>query len=156
MLVINIEIEGSKEVQEELKTRFLARLNTNLQEAIKISGHKIEADAINISPFYKGEYAEKMSAEFPEPLTTEVGPHAPHAPFVEFDTRPHFPPVQPLVEYAHLKLQKSGKEAEQVGFMIARKISKVGTKGQHILERAWDGNQETVTNIFLKAVEDSL
>lgn len=49
---------------------------------------------------------------------------------VELGTRPHFPPVAPLQHWVERKLGLSGKEAKSVAFLIARAISKRGTKAQ--------------------------
>lgn len=173
-MLIKIEIEGLDEVKDFLGAGFLARLDRNIQEAIKDSGQKVEVDAVDLAAgaVYKGEFMEKISAEFPDPYTAKVGSSAPHAPYVELDTRPHFPPIKPMIKYAHLKLglpygKALGKRvgfrylrkeetAEQVGFLLARKISKVGTKGQHILERAGTQNEETIKNIFIKSVGDAI
>lgn len=66
-----------------------------------------------------------------------VSINAPHARFVEYGTRPHFPPVQALAEWAYRKgLADSPEEAQQVGLAIARKIAKEGTKPRHFLKRA--------------------
>lgn len=54
---------------------------------------------------------------------------------VEFGTRPHFPPVAPLERWAQTKLGKSG-----LGFVIARKIAREGTKAQPYAEPAFKDN----------------
>lgn len=170
-MFLKIEIEGLEELKGELAGRFLARLDRNIQDALKTSAHKVEADAVNLAAgsVYKGEFMEKIAAEFPEPFRAEIGSSAPHAPFVELDTRPHFPwnkqdDVNPMIEYAHIKLRfpykgkgkKEGKTAEQVGFLLARKISRVGTKGQHIFLKAGTQNEEIIEKIFIKAVGDAI
>ena len=43
--------------------------------------------------------------------------------YVEFGTSPHFPPIEPLAFWAKNKFSLSEKEAKQVGFLVARKIS---------------------------------
>jgi len=90
---------------------------------------------------------------------------APYAEYVEYGTGPHWPPLQPLVDWAHRVLglpyaRKKGERAkgfragkrlgfseaagmregtaEQVGFLIAKKIAEKGTESQPYLRRALD------------------
>ena len=73
---------------------------------------------------------------------------------VEIGTKPHFPPLEPLIDWVKVKLNISGeKEARGVAFLIARKISRQGTKGQRPFGQAFDANQEQVAAIFARAGE---
>lgn len=65
---------------------------------------------------------------------TELKPH--YAPDIEFGTRPHFPPVAPLQEWAIKKLHVSQGESRRVGFAIARAIARRGTKARPIFHTA--------------------
>ena len=62
--------------------------------------------------------------------------------YVEDDTRPHWPPVDKILEWVRIKPvlpnpDTSGKlpTEKQLAFLISRKISEVGTTGSHDLER---------------------
>ncbi len=74
-----------------------------------------------------------------------------HAVPVELGTKPHMPPIQPLADWAQHKLGVSEKEARSVGFLIARKISKKGTEGAHMFERAFNDNESQVEQIYDRA-----
>ena len=63
--------------------------------------------------------------------------------YVENDTRPHWPPVNKILEWIRVKPvlprpDKNGKlpTPEGLAFLIARKISRAGTKGTHDLEES--------------------
>lgn len=63
--------------------------------------------------------------------------------YVENDTRPHWPPVNKILEWIRAKPvlprpDKNGKlpTPEGLAFLIARKISRAGTKGTHDLEES--------------------
>lgn len=63
--------------------------------------------------------------------------------YVEYDTKPHFPPVNALIRWIEIKpvLPKpmaNGKlpTPKQLAYLIGRKISEVGTKGSHDLAEA--------------------
>lgn len=64
--------------------------------------------------------------------------------YVEDDTRPHWPPVDKILEWVHIKpvlpTPINGKlpTEKQLAFLISRKISEVGTTGSHDLERTME------------------
>jgi hypothetical protein len=62
--------------------------------------------------------------------------------FLENGTRPHFPPVDKILEWVRIKpvlprADAKGKlpSQEQLAFLIARKISQVGTEGTHLFDK---------------------
>lgn len=79
---------------------------------------------------------------------------SPHAPHVEFGTRPHTPPVQPLIDWALAKLPgvDSEEEARSAAFAIRSKISKVGTKPNPVWRTTYQDNVAKVRAIFAAAV----
>lgn len=78
----------------------------------------------------------------------EVGTPMNYAVPVEIGTKPHFPPIQPLADWAEHKLGVPREEARSVGFLIARKISQKGTEGVHMFERAFATNEPQVQQFF--------
>lgn len=85
----------------------------------------------------------------------EYGSYKSYAAAVENGTRPHFPPVSPLIHWVQIKGIANGDAATQVAWAIAHHISKMGTRPQpFILPGAqygaskWEG--------FLKAEIDKL
>jgi len=80
-----------------------------------------------------------------------VGTSLRHAEAVELGTRPHFPPVQPLADWAQFKLGVPAAQARSVGFLIARKISRVGTEGAHMFRDAFEANRGQVERIYADA-----
>lgn len=67
----------------------------------------------------------------------EVFLDAPHAAFIEYGTRPHHPPLEPLAEWAYRKgIADTEEEALEVASAIAWKIAKYGTLPYHFFERA--------------------
>ena len=67
---------------------------------------------------------------------------------VEAGTKPHFPPVAPIRHWVERKLGITGKEAGSVAFLIARAISKRGTKGAGMFEKSFDENEAAVIRIL--------
>lgn len=54
----------------------------------------------------------------------------------ERGARPHWPPPEPIQAWVRRKLGVSEKQVRSVAFLIARKISRVGMKGQAMAYRA--------------------
>ena len=77
-----------------------------------------------------------------------VGTPAVYGEPVEMGTRPHFPPVAPIRFWVEKKLGYSGKEAQSVAFLIARAISRRGTKPRKMFHRGMDENRARVTAIL--------
>ena len=66
--------------------------------------------------------------------------------YVEDDTRPHFPPVNKLLEWVNIKPvlprpDRNGRipSPQSLAFLIGRAISRHGTKGSHDLQQVKDG-----------------
>lgn len=67
---------------------------------------------------------------------------------VEYGTKPHFPPAGPLQHWVETKLGISGKEAKSVAYLIARAISRRGTKGAQMFGQGFSENETAVMRIL--------
>ena len=62
---------------------------------------------------------------------------APHAPYIEHGTRPHWPPLGPLADWARRKgLADDDEEAEEIAYAIAAQISRWGTPARQYFQKA--------------------
>ncbi len=96
----------------------------------------------------KGSIAARDPIVFADTVIGAVGTSLAHAVPVELGTRPHFPPVAPLRDWAEHVLGVSGDEAKGVAWAVARKIAREGTKGAHMFERAFETNRAQVERMF--------
>lgn len=96
----------------------------------------------------RGSIAAREPRVLGDNVIGEVGTPLNYAVPVELGTRPHFPPVQPLADWAEFKLGVPREEAGTVGFLIARKIAREGTEGAFMFQRAFDANEPQVQRIF--------
>lgn len=80
-----------------------------------------------------------------------VGTAAAYAIPVELGTKPHFPPILPLVDWVIAKLGVPEKEAKGVAFLIARKISRRGTTGAAMFRKGFDKTERRVQQAFVDA-----
>ena len=81
----------------------------------------------------------------------EVGTPMNYAIPVELGSKPHFPPIEPLKDWVRQKLNVPAEEVGQVAFLIARKISKQGTKGAHMFRDAFVANRAQVERMYDEA-----
>lgn len=77
-----------------------------------------------------------------------VGTPAIYGEPVEFGTRPHFPPVKAIQHWVEKKLRISGKDARSVAFLIARAISRRGTKGAKMFGKGVQISESDVIRIL--------
>lgn len=66
--------------------------------------------------------------------------------YVEYDTKPHFPPVSKILEWVEIKpviprplASDKIPSPKQLAFLIGRAIYEHGTKGSHDLQKVKDG-----------------
>ena len=97
-----------------------------------------------------GMHSEESVTEFG--VTGITGSSLIYAQPVELGTRPHFPPVEALTDWVRLKLGISDeREVRSVAFLIARKISRVGTKGAFMFRDAVKRLEPVMEARFVRA-----
>jgi len=83
-----------------------------------------------------------------------LGTPAKYGEAIEDGTKPHFPPVKPILFWVKRKLGLTGKEAKSVAYAIVQKIGKKGTYGTHMFQYGFDRNEQTVINILKQIQSD--
>lgn len=76
---------------------------------------------------------------------TPIGEAKKYAPFVEYDTRPHWPPIGAVQGWAH----RHGIPA----YLVARSIALHGTKGAHMFEQ---GILNVDTDSMMQEISDAI
>jgi len=84
----------------------------------------------------------------PSDFVREVYSDTDYGVYVEFGTRPHFPPLEPIKDWARRVIGDEG-----VAFPIARKISREGTEAQPFLRPALDEFQSQMARFWQRAIE---
>ena len=113
----------------------------------------LERAVKNLSPegagpiHFRDTIFHKVTA-FGESTQGLLGSAAVYGAPLEFGTRPHFPPIKPILFWVEKKLGLAGKEAKSAAFCIARAISKHGTKGAHMFEKGFAMNEAQVISIL--------
>jgi hypothetical protein len=76
-----------------------------------------------------------------------------YAPYIEGGTKPHRPPIQPLIDWAVAKLGLGEDEAKGAAFAIARTIGVRGTKPNPVWRTVWDRSQAEIRRKFDAAMQ---
>lgn len=76
-----------------------------------------------------------------------------YAEAVELGTKPHFPPLAPLMDWVVQKLGVPFQDVRSVAFLIARKISRKGTTGAFMFTKTYARQEAAVKVMFERALE---
>lgn len=153
-LEVHLDIQGSAEIARafELAPEIVLE---ELERATWESELLLEREVKERTPVgvgggggLKGSIAAREPRRLADGVIGVVGTPLNYAVPVELGTKPHFPPVKPLAEWAVRKLGVDPSEARSVGFLIARKISRKGTKGAHMFEEGFKANRRQVVQFF--------
>lgn len=155
MIPVHIEFEGLAELQaawakapdlvaEEL-TAAIWEASLYLQREVQ------EGTPVGATSLLRNSIIAQAPERDGERITGEVTTGLSYAAPVEIGTRPHFPPIAPLQDWAVAKLGVSAEESRGVAFAIARKIAREGTQGAKMFERAFNEGREQVTAIVERA-----
>lgn len=152
-----------------------------LKKAVKDAGHKgirqglsIEQDAavrsVRAQRFATGHLAQSIQVknvvDDGDTISGSMGPEAPYAPFVEYDTRPHIAPMGVFDSWAAVKgFRATGTSFKRgtpkhsalaTAGWLAVKIK--GTKGIHFMQHAYEDHgteaEEKAVEVVKGAISD--
>lgn len=84
-----------------------------------------------------GELRKSVDSTF-VPDGAIVSVDAPHAPFLEYGTRPFSPPIAPLMEWAKRKgFASTDEEARAIAFRVQKAFSRRGMQPRGYFAKAW-------------------
>lgn len=123
---LSITVGGEKELLRSIALlrkgfpEWLAAANMQTAEAIE---RRAEQNLLDIDAYDTGELYDKVRIKTARNgLSVVVGSTAKHAPYIEFGTRPHFPPLDKIRAWCIRKGIDPG-----AAYPIAKKIAKYGT-----------------------------
>lgn len=136
MATIVVRVIGDEELARKLRSNFAAapvrRFLT--RSAIVVQGHAREKAPVDTGQLRNSIAYEIDGATMPR--WARIGTNVKHGPFVELGTRPHFPPPNALEPWARRHgFGPSG------GFLVARAISRHGTKARPYLVPGLNASQ---------------
>lgn len=145
---ISAEIKGLKETQRNLEQAARDLRGTPIVNAMRDATLIVTRDAKRNAPVDTGRLRASITPAVSiagETIQGVVGSNVTYAPYVELGTRPHWPPISALEVWA----QRHHTSA----FLVARAISRRGTKAVEYLQRAFRDNRDKIEARFNKAVE---
>jgi len=88
-----------------------------------------------------------VGVKYGEKIT--IGTPINYAEAVEYGSKPHFPPwLDSLKVWVERKLGVDSSKSASVAFLIARKISKEGTKGAHMFEEGFKMSEPIIKKML--------
>ena len=134
MIGIKVSVSTNKKITEELLNKFDNGLDDLADFILTRSQELVPVDE---STLKKSGHTDKTT-----PFSKSVFYDAPHAPYIEYGTKPHYLPRSAidgeLTKWAMRVLELSEKKANQAAWGIAGKIAAVGTEAQPYLRPAAD------------------
>ena len=133
MITIECKAEGLDELMRKATPDILAGPVT---EFFKRALLYMEGQAVRNAPVDTGRLRASITSALDTrslPLWGKVTTNVFYAPYVEFGTRPHFPPPAALEVWA----SRHGIPT----FLVCRAIARRGTKAHRFMQRAWESAQ---------------
>lgn len=129
-MTYSIKIEGLEELKDKLGSHklIMGPLKTFLNKA----GHTVEGRVKNYTPVDTGRLRASITTQV-EPLRATVGTNVKYSSFVEFGTRPHFPPLSAMQPWARRHGFPTGKAG---AFLVALAIARHGTRPRYMFKYA--------------------
>ena len=131
-------------VTDELETAMLSSL-------LYLEGQTAERTPVNLGTLRRS-YTSQVSTFIDAVFGTMSSPVTYALP-IEMGTKPHFPPLEPLINWVEAKLGLYGDEAEGAARGIQRKIGRFGTPGYGMARFALIDGQATIRAEFDDAAE---
>ena len=140
--------ERYPEASKEARTSKLTEAVNLLEAAIK------KITPYGAGPIHLRDTIHSSVKRSGERIVGMVGTPAKYGESVEFGTKAHFPPVDPIRFWVEKKLGYSEAEAASVAFLIARAISVRGTKGAKMFETGFSDQEARVMRLLNEIPEE--
>ncbi|QOR55526.1 MAG: hypothetical protein UMS36scaffold28_16 [Phage 59_13] len=148
------EIKGTAQVIQNL-SKIKKAIFVEIVAGAQAVQAKVINDARSLCPVFNGTLSQSIQpgeiVVTDANITAEVIAHANYASFVEFGTRPHFPPVDALRDWAARVLGD-----ERLAFVVARAIARRGTYAKPFLGPALTANTATYKRAIIAGIKRGL
>jgi len=149
MSVIDIEVKGLIQLQRKTEQMVADLHGAPILDAMRDSVLIITRGAKQNAPVDTGRLRASITpgvSETSDGAEGVVGSNVAYAPYMEFGTRPHWPPISAMEPWA----SRHGT----VGFLVARSIALHGIKPRRFLQMAFESNQGWIVKRFARAVNE--
>ena len=163
-----LEVRGLKETQKKMEQTVRDLTGKPMEGGMAQATLWVQRDAKKFAPVDTGRLRASITPEVrtlqPNIVEGVVGSNVKYAPYVETGTRPHYPPIQPIVEWVHRKKvagiysvktrRRMGSRTtqEQQDYLMARAVVRTigrrGTKAHRYLQKAFEKNAPRIYRIL--------
>ena len=151
-----IEIKQLKDVQAAMEQAVRDLHGEPMLQAMRRATLLVERQAKMNAPVNTGRLRASITPEVRTAAgnTVEgvVGSNVVYAPFMEYGTRPHYPPLAPLIRWVQLQLKVKGSAAIAVAKGVQRKIGRRGLRARRYLRDAVEINRAEIIKLLTDAV----
>ena len=147
MPINNIEVQNAIEVQKRFEQDLVGLRGAPMIAAVRQAAMIVEGTAKRYAKVDTGRYRASIEPEVKghgDLVQGVVGSNVVYAPYAVLDTRPHWPPLSAVTLWA----RRHGISA----YLVARAISRRGTKGDRSLMRGVDENVDRIAQILDQAI----
>lgn len=175
----SIQVKNLREEQRRAEKTVRALSGAPMLGAIRQGTMLVEATAKKLAKVDTGAWRASITPEvavFGNVVQGVVGSNLEHAPYADLDTKPHWAPIAPLLEWVHRKRLVVGTGASYdirtrkrissvqarldaeyaIARAIQRKIARFGTKGDHALERALEEHAPRILRLIVRAMDSAI
>ncbi len=143
--LISYEVEGMEELVA--KANHLKDGSAKVvREFLDKAAHSVEAKAKDIVTHDSGLLRSSITPlvdPSPMPLWAKIGPSKAYGLYVEMGTRPHWPPIGPLKDWA--------RRHHISPYAVAASIAKHGTKAQPFMKPALENSKGDIDKFLVEA-----
>ena len=147
-----IEVKGDKEIIRVME-RYPQIYREEMTKVITAAVLAVDKAAKEKTPVNTGQLRDSYYREVHHIGAAEVqgavGSELHYAPYVEFGTKPHFPPRGPIERWAELVLGDAS-----AWFMVARAIAGRGTKPRGMFAKAIVQEKERVRKLLIRGRDE--
>jgi hypothetical protein len=173
MIGYTVEIKGLEEAVKAFSNSdhiFQQELTKAMDQSVKsVLGSAKKAAPVGVSGEMRASLETEVKPIGSYDVEGAVGSPLPYAIYVEMGTKPHYPPIEPLLLWVKRKKlggtysikthrRMGGKKLQMdedmpIARAIQRKIGKFGTKPTKFLENAFIANGQKIDGYFIKALD---
>ncbi len=160
----------TKQLERYLTDMQRKALPKGIARALKKSAKAVEAEVKPLTPVNLGRLKRNIRSTATK-TEAKVGTNVHYAPYVEFGTRPHWPPLEPILRWVTQKargkgfrgafgIQRRGQKRQAQLYAAARGVQAAiaarGTKGAHMFERGLKAALPAIKTIFRTEIEKAI
>jgi HK97 gp10 family phage protein len=157
MIGYTVEIRGLNEAIKTLNNAdkiIQHEFSVAMDQSVKtLSGFAKKGAPVGVSGELRASITDEVRNVGAHDVEGIVGSPLPYAIYVEMGTRPHYPPIAPLILWVERKMRVEDDKVYGVARAIQRKIGRVGTKPQEFFKKAFEQAEPKIYIYFEKALD---